>query len=303
MLDIKRLRYLDAIYRYKNFTRASEELYVSQPAISAAVSTLEKELGVKLILRNSKEVTFTFDGEQFMLHARRILKECDETERLMEDIAGKASGTLHLGCSPTLGARLLPHLYSNFFPKWDGAVVHLNEGSMMNHVDMIQKGLLDLSYNALPPQPDLSVLKLTPITTAQIYVVMLPDHPLAQYDAIPIEKLEGEPVCMLDESSRIRALMMENFERKGVVPNIVSYHEQIMCMFHMIQFGNYIGFTTAEEGFPYFPFGDVDMALRPFAEPIVFETGFITKAGKHLPKITRDLISFTKNTLNVWGRS
>lgn len=66
MLDLKRLQYLDAVYRYRNFTRASEELFVSQPAISAAVSSLEKQLGVKLIVRTPKAVEFTDAREQFI---------------------------------------------------------------------------------------------------------------------------------------------------------------------------------------------------------------------------------------------
>lgn len=169
---------------------------------------------------------------------------------------------------------------------------------MLNHIEKVQNDVLDLSYNALPPQPDLSVLKLIPVTTAQIYAIMMPDHPLARYEKIPIEALEHQPVCMLDEKSGIRALMMENFEKKSVVPNIVSYHEQIICMFHMIQFGNYIGFTNAEVGCTYFPFGYNDLAVRPFAEPITFEAGFILKVGKKLPKIGRDLIGFVQNTLD-----
>ena len=52
MLNLKRLQYLDAVYQYKNFTQASEALYVSQPAISSAVQALEEELGVRLVVRN-----------------------------------------------------------------------------------------------------------------------------------------------------------------------------------------------------------------------------------------------------------
>lgn len=58
MLNLKRLQYLDAVYQYKNFTQASEALYVSQPAISSAVQALEEELGVRLVVRSSKGVTF-----------------------------------------------------------------------------------------------------------------------------------------------------------------------------------------------------------------------------------------------------
>ena len=59
MLELKQLRYLQAVYRYKNFTRASEVCFVSQPAISAAVTALEKELDVKLVNRSPKRVDFT----------------------------------------------------------------------------------------------------------------------------------------------------------------------------------------------------------------------------------------------------
>ena len=123
MLDLKRLRYLEAVYRHKNFTRASEELFVSQPAISAAISALEKELGITLIVRNSKKVIFTLEGEQFMLHVLRILKECDSAEQLVRDLTSKDDSVLNVGMSPTLSLKLLPHLYTKFFPRWENAKI------------------------------------------------------------------------------------------------------------------------------------------------------------------------------------
>ncbi len=301
MLDIKRLRYLDAVYRHKNFTRASEELFVSQPAISAAISALEKETGITFIVRNSKKVMFTMEGEQFMFHVSRILKECDSAERLISDLSDTGDRTLHLGMSPTLSLRLLPHLYSDFFPLWKNTRLHVDEGAMRNHIEKIKDDILDISYNALPPNPDLSILDIIPITTVEMYALMNPDHPLARYQKLPIEALENQPICMLDEKSHIRALMMENFEKKGVAPNIVSYHEQILCMYHMIQFGGYIGFSNADPTRDSGPFGSHALAVRPFAEPITFDAGFIVKHGKHLPKIASELISFTKATIGTWA--
>ena len=80
MLDIKRLQYLEAVYRYHNFTRASEELFVSQSAISMAIKSLEADLGVRLIVRSPQSVAFTYEGEQLVQHARRILLECENAE-------------------------------------------------------------------------------------------------------------------------------------------------------------------------------------------------------------------------------
>ena len=84
MLDLKKLRYLDAIYKYGSFTQASKELFVSQPAISAAITSLEKQLGVELLIRNSKSVTFTPAGERFMIYTQHILQECEKAEQDMK---------------------------------------------------------------------------------------------------------------------------------------------------------------------------------------------------------------------------
>lgn len=302
VLDIKRLRYLEAVYRYKNFTRASEECFVSQPAISAAISALEKELDINLIVRDSKKVQFTFEGEQFMMRVNRILKECEEAERLAADLSATGSRTLRLGMSPTLSLRLLPHLYSEFFPRWPSAKLHLDESSMNNHIEKIRSDLLDLSYNALPPEPERSTLKIIPVTMAEVCVILNPKHPLARLERIPIESLEGQNVCLLDKFACIHDLMMDAFEKKDVIPNTISYHEQILCMYHMVEFGNAIGFSNVTEGSTTFAFGGTELAVRPFEEPILFEAGFIMKPGKQLPRIARELIRFTTETRDAWDR-
>lgn len=300
MLDIKRLKYLEAVYRYKNFTRASEECFVSQPAISAGINTLEKDLGIKLIVRDSKKVTFTYEGEQFMLRVSRILKECREAEQLVTDLSSTSSKTLRLGMSPTLSLRLLPHLYSSFFPRWESARIHLDESSMNNHIEKLRSDLLDLSYNALPPEPERSSLKVIPVTQAEVCVILNPRHPLARLERIPIEMLEGQNICLLDKFSYIHDLMIDTFEKHNVIPNTISNHEQILCMYHMIEFGNYIGFSNVTAGSSTFAFGGTELAVRPFEAPILFEAGFIMKQDKQLPRIARDLINFTMETRHLW---
>ena len=75
MLNLKRLQYLDAVYQYKNFTQASEALYVSQPAISSAVQALEEELGVTLLSRSRGGVTLTADGWALMPYIQEICRQ------------------------------------------------------------------------------------------------------------------------------------------------------------------------------------------------------------------------------------
>ena len=161
MLDIKRLQYLEAVYRYHNFTRASEELFVSQSAISMAIKSLESDLGVRLIVRSPQSVAFTYEGEQLVQHARRILLECENAEREMADLSESKSYTLHLGLSPTLAFRFQRFLYTEelhrAYPK---ASIYLEEGSMNNHIAKIKQDLMDLSFNGLPDPDDAKALGL-----------------------------------------------------------------------------------------------------------------------------------------------
>ena len=143
MLNLKRLQYLDAVYQYKNFTQASEALYVSQPAISSAVQALEEELGVRLVVRSSKGVTFTYEGEQFMIWARRILSTCEAAENAMRDLAGTAEQRLRLGISHVLTNPIVPMIFSTFLREHPKAQIYLNEGSMNKHVEMVTGEMLD----------------------------------------------------------------------------------------------------------------------------------------------------------------
>ena len=159
MLDFRRLQYLYAVYRYRNFTRASEELFVSQSTISTAIKSLEDDLGVRLIVRTPKEVIFTYEGEQFLLCVRKILQDCQEAETRMADLSETKNQILHLGISPTLGLKLQIFLHSpEFAQKFPKATIYLDEGSMNNHIEKLRQGALDLCYNALPAPDSTSQL-------------------------------------------------------------------------------------------------------------------------------------------------
>ena len=127
MLDLKKLRYLDAIYKYGSFTQASKELFVSQPAISAAITSLEKQLGVELLIRNSKSVTFTPAGERFMIYTQHILQECEKAEQDMKYMSKTYDQTLRMGLSPFLSHHLLPYLYDTFISTRKNAQLQIFE--------------------------------------------------------------------------------------------------------------------------------------------------------------------------------
>lgn len=297
MLDIKKLYYLDAIYRTKSFTKASEELFVSQPAISAAITSLEDEIGVKLITRSSKGVFFTVAGEQFMLRAKKIISEAEAAENELKDYSTKMEKTINFGISTTLAYNLLAYLYKEFFPKWPDSNVSINEDVMFNHINKIKNGEIDLSYNAIPD--DLNGLEAEVITKAEIYAIMRTDHELASKERIELEDLNDEHIAIPGEMSRIRELIMNGFQKKGVHPHIVSQHNQVFCMIQMVRYSDAIGFINEMDGYLNSSF-DKEFALRRIGDGLKIDVGFIMKSKKTLPLLGRELIKAAKENSEKW---
>ena len=293
MLDIKRLQYLVAVYRYHSFTRASEELFVSQSAISMAIKSLEAELGVQLIVRSPQNVDFTQEGKLLVKHALRILLDCENAEREIADLSESKSYTVHLGLSPSLGFAFQRFLYTEelrrAYPK---ATLYIEEGSMNNHIVKIQQDLMDLSFNALPCLEDGKSLglNLVPITTARIYAIMCPTHPLANRAVLTAKDFEGVDIVTLDERSAIRTLVMSHLKQSGITPCVRSSHEQIFCMLNTIKFGNFVGFINADAPYMVQHLHQIGLILRQFEPALEFQAGFLSKAGKTLPRIAESLI-------------
>ena len=300
MLNLKRLQYLDAVYQYKNFTQASEALYVSQPAISSAVQAQEEELGVKLVIRSSKGVTFTYEGEQFMIWVRRILSTCEAAENAMQDLAGTAEQRLRLGISHVLTNPVVPMIFSTFLADHPKAQIYLNEGSMNKHVEMVLGELLDLAYNAFPTTPETEELEKIPVSTMEIHAVLHPEHPLAQLERIPIALLGKEKLIMMDAQSKVNELMNQEFERHQVIPDILFKYDQVLCMANLVRSCRYVGIISVAAGQQ--ALGCEGLAIRPFAEPLVFDVGFLIKKGRYLPRLGWELIRFIQeHTLKAPG--
>ena len=300
MLNLKRLQYLDAVYQYKNFTQASEALYVSQPAISSAVQALEEELGVKLVIRSSKGVTFTYEGEQFMIWVRRILSTCEAAENAMQDLAGPAEKRPRPGIPPVPTNPVVPMIFSTFLADHPKAQIYLNEGSMNKHVEMVLGELLDLAYNAFPTTPETEELEKIPVSTMEIHAVLHPEHPLAQLERIPIALLGKEKLIMMDAQSKVNELMNQEFERHQVIPDILFKYDQVLCMANLVRSCRYVGIISVAAGQQ--ALGCEGLAIRPFAEPLVFDVGFLIKKGRYLPRLGWELIRFIQeHTLKAPG--
>ena len=119
---LQQLRILKAVAKEKNFTKAAQLLYLSQPSLSKQIKTLEKNLDISLIHRENNKIFLTENGKIFLQYAERILALCEESCRALIDLKNGERGDLTVGASQTIGTYLLPRvlaLFAQNYPQID----------------------------------------------------------------------------------------------------------------------------------------------------------------------------------------
>ena len=111
---LQQLRILKAVATEKNFTKAAELLYLSQPSLSKQIKTLEQNLGITILNRENNKISLTENGTVFLQYAERILALCEESCRAIIDLKNGERGNLTVGASQTIGTYLMPRVLALF---------------------------------------------------------------------------------------------------------------------------------------------------------------------------------------------
>ena len=111
---LQQLRILKAVATEKNFTKAAELLYLSQPSLSKQIKALEQNLGITILNRENNKISLTENGTIFLQYAERILALCEESCRAIIDLKNGERGNLTVGASQTIGTYLMPRVLALF---------------------------------------------------------------------------------------------------------------------------------------------------------------------------------------------
>ncbi|MBB3051136.1 DNA-binding transcriptional LysR family regulator [Prauserella isguenensis] len=203
---------------------AAERLHLSQSALAAAVTDLEKALNVRLTVRKrARGVQLTPTGEAVLSRARTLLRQAGELQADPSGEDGVVAGPLALGCDPSLGSTVLPELLRGFTRRYPDVRVELHEATRNSLRSSLDDGELDLAIGYdLGLSPDWRAAALESRETA---VLLAPDHPLARV-AGPLRPadLAAEPMVLVDVSPSAEHAV-EVCRRAGFAPH-VAYRTQ-----------------------------------------------------------------------------
>jgi DNA-binding transcriptional LysR family regulator len=187
-MTLAQLRILVAVAEHGGFTAAAEHIGSSQPAVSRAVSALERELHATLFVRHRDGTSPTEAGKLAIRHARETIRHHDRLTREVAAIAGRVSGTLRVASLPSATGSLLAAPLRAFTDRHPHVDVRLFEGTDQEVRDWLARGGADIGVVTLPA-PGYDCITLG---ADEMVVVLPPAHPLARAAAVGLGKLEAE---------------------------------------------------------------------------------------------------------------
>ena len=194
-MNLNELRYAVAVSQMRNFRRAAEKCFVTQPALSLAIQKLEDELGVQLFERSRKEVTLTPIGARIVEQAQRVLEEVGRIPEIAKQGRDQLAGKLKLGAIYTVAPYLLPELIPILHRKAPQMPLEVMEGLTSQLDVMLRDGSIDVAIIALPfDVPNVTTL---PLYDEAFTVVVPTEHAWAKRASIRAEELTTEKVLML----------------------------------------------------------------------------------------------------------
>lgn len=176
-----------------SFTKAGEQLHMTQPAVSRIVAAVESELGTKLIKRNRKSgLVFTEIGEQILILFRNVLSELQKVEELVAAEQGLEIGKIHVGAYPTACTRFIPKIISKLEEKHPGLEIRLSEGSVTQVKEWLRTRTIDVGIT-ISPDHDFDVI---PLVKDELIVVIHSHHSLVHKEFIETPDLENENLIL-----------------------------------------------------------------------------------------------------------
>jgi LysR family hydrogen peroxide-inducible transcriptional activator len=229
-LNLHLLEQFVALARTKNFTRAAEDLHLSQSALSRAIQKLEDQLGQPLFERKPREVVLTDLGELLLERAREILKLMENTFAELSDAGSR--GRIRLGAIPTIAPYFLPGLLSSFALGHPEVSVIVQEDTTENLIRRCGHGELDLAILALPVIA--RNLEVEPLFEEELLLVVPAGHPLASSKTASIRAVEGFPFVMLSEAHCLSDNISSFCRRKSVQPITVERTSQLATVQELV---------------------------------------------------------------------
>ncbi len=195
----RRLKIFHTVARLLNFTKAGEQLHMTQPAVTFQIRQLEDQFNTRLFDRTHNKVTLTEAGKQVYMYADRILKLYDDMNHSITEMTGDVSGGVSLGASTTIAEYMLPLLIGEFKAKFPDVNISLKESNSEDIIAMVENNVVDLAI--VEGSVNNKNLIVEQCRVDQLVVIMPNNHELAKETTLHVKDILGHPFICRESGS------------------------------------------------------------------------------------------------------
>ncbi|MGL5435316.1 MAG: LysR family transcriptional regulator [Lachnospiraceae bacterium] len=273
-----------------SFTKAADVLGYTQPAMSQMISSLEKELSIKLLYRSRYGIQLTLEGEKLFPFILRTISQYQSMQEIAKEIKGLETGIIRIGTISSISCHWLPALikeFSKFYPKVQFV---LHQGDYTTIPEWVRTGEADFGF----VNPDaVTGMRTQFIKEGELRAILPADHPLANSAYVTLIDLIHDPFLLLEEGALSEPL--EAFHQQHIEPNIKLCVHDDYSILSMIENG--LGISILPE--LVLRKTDYKVAILPIEPAITRKIGLVMKEKNTLPIASKVFIDFLFKNVNL----
>ncbi|MGB0468537.1 MAG: LysR family transcriptional regulator [Pontibacterium sp.] len=211
-MDTHTLQAFISVAQNQSFSRAADQLFLTQSAISKRIALLEEQLNSRLFDRIGRNVSLTEAGHALLPRARQVLLELEDARRAISNLSGEATGTLSLAASHHISLHRLPPVLRQFSARYPNVKLDLRFDESEIAYNGVLQGDLELALITLSLIPDKNINAI-PVWQDQLHYVVSKDHPLSENQSVSLKELTQYTAILPAQNTFTRQLVEQLFER------------------------------------------------------------------------------------------
>ncbi len=233
-MDLGQLEAYLRVAERRNFSRAAEDLGLTQPSVTARIQTLERDLGESLFERNGRGVRLTEVGESFLPHAQRVLKALHDGQDAVLSMRKLELGTLRLGAAPTISTYVLPELLKEFSSRYPGLEISVRTDYSQQIVQMVLADEVQMGLERGTTHPEVETI---PLYGDEVVLVASAKDEFAPRGSVSLEDVAKRRLIMFNRGSSYYALVDSALREAGLPVSPAMELDNMEATKKMVQVG------------------------------------------------------------------
>lgn len=260
-MNLYHLRYFATLAHLEHYTKAAEILSITQPSLSHAISSLEKELGVKLFEKDGRNVVLTKCGQAFLVDVEQALNMLDSSVNKLQ-MTGSGEGRIDIAELRVLSSTVVPNFVKGFLDSSSNKKIdfhfHSSTGLTSDMIQGLKERKYDIAFcSKMDNEP---LIEFTPVAKQELVLIVPKEHPLEGKTSIDLKESLAYPHIVFSKRSGLRQVIDKLFEKCGGYPEIAYSMEEDQGVAGLVGAGFGIAVVPKMPILSYMPVSIIEIA-------------------------------------------